>query len=79
MKNILEYKGYHAKIEFSSDDNIFIGSVIGINDSLNFHGTTVDELPLYFSQLHFFINWSSSFFVKFFGFGVEKNNQWKIY
>ena len=44
MKNILEYKGYHAKIEFSSDDNIFIGSVIGINDSLNFHGTTVDEL-----------------------------------
>lgn len=44
MKNILEYKGYHAKIEFSSDDNLLIGSVIGINDSLNFHGTTVAEL-----------------------------------
>lgn len=44
MKNILEYKGYHAKIEFSNDDNLLIGSVIGINDSLNFHGTTVDEL-----------------------------------
>ena len=44
MNKLLEYKGYHAKIKYDADDSIFVGSVIGINDSLNFHGKTVDEL-----------------------------------
>ena len=44
MKKLLEYKGYHAKIEYDADDGIFVGSVIGITDSLNFHGKSVDEL-----------------------------------
>lgn len=44
MKNLLEYKGYHAKIEMSIEDEIFIGSVLGINDSLNFYGNTISEL-----------------------------------
>ncbi|MCD8051793.1 MAG: type II toxin-antitoxin system HicB family antitoxin [Clostridiales bacterium] len=44
MSNVMQYKGYHGKIEFSSEDNLFIGSVVGVNDSLNFHGSTVEEL-----------------------------------
>lgn len=44
MNNLLEYKGYHAKIELDNEDKIFVGSVLGINDSLNFHGKTIDEL-----------------------------------
>lgn len=44
MKNLLEYRGYHARIELSEEDNCFVGSVMGINDSLHFHGQTVAEL-----------------------------------
>jgi len=50
MKNMLEYKGYHAKIEFDEDDMLFVGSVFGIQDSLNFHGTTIQELVDSFHQ-----------------------------
>ncbi len=42
--NLLEYKGYHAKISFDAQDSLFIGEVFGINDSLNFHGASVAEL-----------------------------------
>ncbi len=44
MGKMLEYKGYHARIEFAEEDMIFVGEVFGIQDSLNFHGTTVQEL-----------------------------------
>ena len=50
MNSMLEYKGYHASIEFDSEDNIFIGEVFGIADSLNFHGSTVSELKEMFEQ-----------------------------
>ncbi len=44
MKDLLEYKGYHAAIDLDLKDNIFVGTVIGINDSLNFHGSCIGEL-----------------------------------
>lgn len=50
MNSMLEYKGYHASIEYDADDNIFIGKVFGITDSLNFHGTSVVELKEMFKQ-----------------------------
>ena len=51
MKNsMLEYKGYHASVEFDAEDMIFVGEVFGITDSLNFHGTSVDELEKMFKQ-----------------------------
>ena len=42
--NLLEYKGYHAKISFDAQDALFIGEVFGIDDSLNFNGASVAEL-----------------------------------
>ena len=50
MSKMMEYKGYHAQIEYDSDDSIFTGKVYGIADSLNFHGTSVDELERMFHQ-----------------------------
>ena len=44
MNSLMKYKGYHAKIEFDQDDQIFVGHVLGINDSVNFHGESVKEL-----------------------------------
>ena len=50
MNTMLEYKGYHASIEYDAEDNIFVGEVFGIADSLNFHGTSIDELKATFTQ-----------------------------
>ena len=50
MNSMLEYKGYHASIEYDAADEIFVGTVFGITDSLNFHGTSVKELKEMFEQ-----------------------------
>lgn len=50
MNSMLEYNGYHASIEYDAEDNLFIGKVFGITDSLNFHGTSIEELKNTFSQ-----------------------------
>ncbi len=50
MNSMLEYKGYHATIEYDAEDEIFVGEVFGITDSLNFHGNSIDELKNTFSQ-----------------------------
>lgn len=50
MNSMLEYKGYHASIEYDAEENIFVGEVFGITDSLNFHGTSVAELKEMFQQ-----------------------------
>lgn len=50
ISSLMECKGYHAKIEYDQEDNIFVGHVLGINDSINFHGYSVDELTKEFSN-----------------------------
>lgn len=42
--NTLKYKGYTAKVEFDSEDNILLGHILGIRDTVGFHGETVAEL-----------------------------------
>lgn len=44
MKNSMTYKGYNARIDFDDRDNIFVGRVLGIEDVIGFHGTTVTAL-----------------------------------
>lgn len=44
MMNAMTYKGYKARVEFDPRDNIFVGRVLGIEDSITFHGETVSEL-----------------------------------
>jgi predicted HicB family RNase H-like nuclease len=41
MNNYLYYKGYIGSIEFSEEDNIFHGKVIGIKPLISFEGYTV--------------------------------------
>lgn len=36
MSNILEYKGYYTKVEYSAEDNILFGKIEGINDLVTF-------------------------------------------
>ena len=50
MNRMMEYRGYHAQIDYDADDALFVGKVYGITDSLNFHGTSVQELEDMFHQ-----------------------------
>jgi predicted HicB family RNase H-like nuclease len=44
MMNVMTYRGYRARVEFDPRDSIFVGRVLGIEDSISFHGETVTEL-----------------------------------
>jgi predicted HicB family RNase H-like nuclease len=50
MKNSLEYKGYYGTVEYSSEDNILFGKVIGINSLISYEGSSVDELKADFEE-----------------------------
>ena len=39
MKNTLEYKGYVGSIEFSEEDELFYGRVLGIRGLISYEGT----------------------------------------
>ena len=40
----MEYKGYTALIQYSTEDGCFIGKVIGISDQIIFDATSLDEI-----------------------------------
>ena len=44
MNNILEYKGYNGTVEYSAEDNILFGKVIGIKSLISYEGHSVEEL-----------------------------------
>ena len=48
--DMLEYNGYKATVAYDKDDNIFIGEVFGVSDSLNFHGRSTKELNSAFRE-----------------------------
>ncbi len=50
MSNFLEYKGFKAKLDFSPDDEIFFGRLVGIDDVVTFEGKTVAKLKKSFKE-----------------------------
>lgn len=48
--NIMNYKGYSARIEYSDEDQCFIGHIVGIRDVVGFHGDSVSELKAAFEE-----------------------------
>jgi predicted HicB family RNase H-like nuclease len=48
--NMMTYKGYAARIEYSDDDGCFVGHIAGIRDVIGFHGESVAELRDAFSE-----------------------------
>ena len=41
--NLMKYKGYRTRPEYSAEDDCFVGEVLGINDLIVFSGETVEE------------------------------------
>ncbi len=48
--NTMTYRGYAARIDYSDDDDCFIGHIAGINDVVGFHGESVAELRAAFEE-----------------------------
>lgn len=46
--NVMNYKEYSARIEYSDEDGCFVGHVAGIRDVVGFHGESVAELKAAF-------------------------------
>ncbi|MDT3699320.1 MAG: type II toxin-antitoxin system HicB family antitoxin [Thermincola sp.] len=50
MKDVLLYKNFIGSVHFSTDDEIFYGKIEGINDSIGFEGSSVEELKHAFHE-----------------------------
>lgn len=48
MNGMMEYRGYHAKVEYSPEDETFVGQVFGVADTLVFDGQSIEELKAMF-------------------------------
>ncbi len=48
--NAMTYKGYAALVEFDAEDHIFAGRLVGIDDIVTFHGSSVEELEAAFRE-----------------------------
>jgi len=46
--NTMSYRGYTARVEFDDRDDIFIGHVAGVRDTISFHADTVSGLKAEF-------------------------------
>ncbi len=42
--NVLEYKGYHTKIEYSAEEMLLRGKIDGIDDLVNFESDSAEKI-----------------------------------
>lgn len=48
--NVMNYKEYSARIEYSDEDGCFVGHLAGIRGVAGFHGESVSELKSAFEE-----------------------------
>ncbi|MDR0954046.1 MAG: hypothetical protein LBM20_01525 [Rikenellaceae bacterium] len=47
----LKYKGYIGSVDYSEEDNILFGKVLGMNkDAITYEGATIEELKADFEE-----------------------------
>ena len=44
MKDTIIYKDFIGSVHYSTDDEVFFGKIEGIDDSISFEGSSVEEL-----------------------------------
>ena len=49
MRSTLEHKGYNGTVEYSAEDHLLHGSLLGIRDVVTFEGSDVRELERNFA------------------------------
>ena len=48
--NVMNYRGYAARVEYSDEDELLIGHVAGIKDIIGFHAESVSQLRAAFHE-----------------------------
>ena len=48
--NTIEYKGYYGSVDYSAEDDILFGSVIGVRGLISYEGKSIDELKENFKE-----------------------------
>ena len=44
MSDTISYKGFTGSVEFSEEDNLYFGKILGITGLISYEGETYDEL-----------------------------------
>ena len=44
MSDTISYKGFTGSVEFSEEDNLYFGKILGIKGLISYEGKTYDEL-----------------------------------
>jgi predicted HicB family RNase H-like nuclease len=44
MKDLLKYQDFSGTVQFSAEDEVFHGKIVGIDDLVTFEGQSVEEL-----------------------------------
>jgi predicted HicB family RNase H-like nuclease len=50
MENYLKHNSYFGSVEFSAEDTILHGKIIGINDLVTYEGDSVEQLKIGFIE-----------------------------
>jgi predicted HicB family RNase H-like nuclease len=50
MENTMQYKNYKAEINFSGEDDVFYGKLLGVNDLVLFESDSVNGLKKAFEE-----------------------------
>ena len=50
MNKLLRYKDYLGTVEYSLNDKVFFGEVLGIKSLLSYQGNTIEELEEDFKE-----------------------------
>lgn len=59
--DVMAYKGYTGSIEFSAEDNVYFGKIIGIRSLISYEGETAKELLEDFHAPYQFIDTEQEF------------------
>lgn len=46
----VEYKGYIGSIEYDSEDNLYYGELLNIDDSVNYHADSIIDLEKHYHE-----------------------------
>ncbi len=50
MKDLIKYNDFVATVHFSTEDEVFFGKILGVDDSVTFEGTSISSLKRSFKE-----------------------------
>ena len=51
VRDSLSYKGYVASVHYDADEEVFYGTIVGVDDLVAFEGATVADLATAFREV----------------------------